>query len=464
MPELHQLEEELAACLGDDRAWTTDPDVLAAYSRDESAFTRSGRPAALVRPTSTEQVSAVCRLASRLRVPIVPRGAGTGLSGGSCAVDGCIMLSLERMNAIVEIDTVDAVAVVQPGVLNARLRKAVEAESLFYPPDPSSYEIASIGGNVATNAGGLCCVKYGVTRDYVIGLEVVLPDGRVLRTGRRTRKGVAGLDLTGLMVGSEGILGVITEIVVRLERHPGPRRSTILAEFGSLAEAADAVNAVTRTVRPAMLEIMDATAVAAVERHRPMGIDEGVAALLIAESDLLDDASRAAEIAAMSEAMERSGALAVHATDDPQESEMLVGVRRMAGTAMEALGRVLIGDVAVPVSALNPLLTGIQAIAEDEGAWVAIIGHAGDGNMHPTIIFDAHDPKQESRAYRTYRRISRLGLSLGGTVTGEHGIGTLKSELLAEEIGEVGVAVHRAVKQALDPLGIMNPGKVIATR
>ncbi len=440
----------------------TGVDTMMSHVQDHALFTEVGVPLAVVFPSDTAQVRTICALATRHRIPVVPRGAGTGLSGGANAVAGGVVLCVERMNQVLDIDVDNAVAVVQPGVINSALSRQVKDLGLFYPPDPSSQDISSIGGNVATNAGGLCCVKYGVTRDYVIGIEVVLADGRVTRLGRRSRKGVAGLDLTALFIGSEGTLGIVTEVTLRLLRAPGEARSTMVAEFDSLASAGRAVQLIVGGTAPAMLEIMDAASIDAVRRWKGIDFSPDVAAVLIAQSDAYDAQTRDREVELMQQAAESSQATSVFVSDDLADGEALVAVRRMAGPAMEQLGTVLVDDVAVPISRLVEFLTGSQAIGARLGAHVAIIGHAGDGNMHPSIIFDASDPEQAATAYRTFEEIGLLGLRLGGTITGEHGVGLLKSGLLETELGEVALDMHRAIKQALDPLFLMNPGKVFA--
>jgi glycolate oxidase len=429
-----------------------DPDVVDGYRFDRAMTVRPGHPVAVVRARSTADVSATLRVASRLGVPVVTRGAGTGLSGGSSALDGCITLSTDRMRACtVEPDAM--VATVQPGLLNAELKAAARAHGLWYPPDPSSFEICSIGGNLATNAGGLCCVKYGVTTDYVLGLEVVLADGRALRLGGRTVKDVAGYDLKRLFVGSEGTLGVITEATLRLRPAPPPV-STVVATFADVVDAGLAVTRVVQSLRPAALELMDRAAVAAVERVKPMGLDPGIGALLLGQSDAGGD--EAARIAA---ACEASGATYVAVTDDAEEGELLMGARRMAIPCVERLGTVLIEDVGVPIPQIPALVAAVAEVADRRATAIPVIGHAGDGNLHPLVTFDAGDPDAAARAGVAFDEVMDAALRLGGTVTGEHGVGTLKARHLAEQLGPDVMDVTRAVKAALDPDGVLNPGK-----
>ena len=429
-----------------------DPDVMAAYSVDRAMSVVPGRPMAVVRARDTADVQAVLRVASRFRVPVVPRGLGTGLSGGSTALDGCIVLSTERMRSL-DIDAAAMVAAVGPGIRNVELKEAAAAQGLWYPPDPSSFEICSIGGNLATNAGGLCCVKYGVTTDYVLGIEVVLADGRAVRLGGRTIKDVAGYDLKRLFVGSEGTLGVITEAVVRL-RPPPPPASTVVATFPSVAHAGRAVTRIVAEVRPAALELMDRAAMDAVERVRPIGLDLGAAALLLARTDGGGD--EADRIVA---ACEAAGADYVAHTDDLDEGELLMGARRMAIPCVERLGTVLIEDVGVPVPRIPELLVAVEAIAARHRTAIPVIGHAGDGNFHPLVTYDASDPDATARAGEAFDAVMEAALALGGTVTGEHGIGMLKARHLVSQLGDDVMDLTRRVKHALDPENILNPGK-----
>jgi glycolate oxidase len=433
-------------------ALITDTDVVDAYRRDRAMTVRPGVPLALVRATSTADVQATLRVAHEHRIPVVPRGAGTGLSGGSSAIDGAITLSTERMRRI-EIDAQAMVAVVQPGLLNAEVKAAAREHDLWYPPDPSSFEICSIGGNLATNAGGLCCVKYGVTTDYVLGLEVVLADGRALRLGGRTIKDVAGYDLKRLFVGSEGTLGVITEATLRLRPLPTPA-TTIVGTFDDVVSAGRAVAAVATALRPAALELMDAAAVAAVEAVRPMGLDPGIGALLLAQVD-----GGAHEATAVRIAFEGASASYVAVSDDPDEAELLMGARRMAIPCVERLGTVLIEDISVPIPRIPELVAAVEAISSRHATAIPVIGHAGDGNLHPLVTFDASDAGAAARAEAAFDEIMWAALDLGGTVTGEHGVGTLKARHLTRQLGPDVLELTRAVKAAIDPRGILNPGK-----
>ncbi|WP_306189409.1 MULTISPECIES: FAD-binding oxidoreductase [unclassified Streptomyces] len=436
----------------------TDADVTASYANDMASFCPSGVPAVVVLPRTVEQVQHVMRIATELRVPVVPQGARSGLSGAANASDGCIIMSLTRMDRILEINPVDRIAVVEPGVVNAALSRAVNEHGLYYPPDPSSWEMCTIGGNIGTGSGGLCCVKYGVTAEYVLGLDVVLADGRLMSTGRRTAKGVAGYDLTRLFVGSEGSLGIVVRAVLALKPQP-PQQLVLAAEFSSAAAACDAVcRIMTGGHVPSLLELMDRTTVKAVNDLAHMGLPETTEALLLAAFDTPDPAADLAAVGALCEA---AGATQVVPAEDAAESEMLLQARRLSLTALEAVkGTTMIDDVCVPRSRLGEMLDGIERIAEKYQLTIGVCVHAGDGNTHPTVCFDAQDPDESRRARESFDEIMALGLRLGGTITGEHGVGVLKKEWLAREIGPVGVEMQRGIKQVFDPLGILNPGKL----
>ncbi|GLV78533.1 FAD-binding oxidoreductase [Streptomyces hygroscopicus] len=441
-----------------EEAVLTDPDVTGAYAHDMASFCEAGAPAVVVLPRTVEQVQHVCRTATALRVPVVPQGARTGLSGAANASDGCIVLSLVKMDRILEINPVDRIAVVEPGVINAALSHAVMEKGLYYPPDPSSWEQCTIGGNIGTASGGLCCVKYGVTAEYVLGLDVVLADGRLLKTGRRTAKGVAGYDLTRLFVGSEGSLGIVVGAVLALKPAP-PEHLVLAAEFPSTASACDAIcRIMERGHTPSLLELMDRTSVRAVNAMGNMGLPESTEALLMAAFDTPDPAS---DLAAVAELCTAAGATEVVPAEDAAESDLLLQARRMTLPALEAVkGVTMIDDVCVPRSRLAEMIDGTAAIAAKHGLTIGVVAHAGDGNTHPTVCFDAGDPDESRRARESFDEIMALGLELGGTITGEHGVGVLKREWLARELGPVGVELQRGIKQVFDPLGLLNPGKL----
>ncbi|MEU2430499.1 FAD-linked oxidase C-terminal domain-containing protein [Streptomyces sp. NPDC007861] len=441
-----------------DEALIIDPDVTASYANDMASFCDAGTPAVVVLPRTVEQVQHVMRTATELRVPVVPQGARTGLSGAANASDGCIVLSLTKMDRILEISPVDRIAVVEPGVINAALSRAVGEHGLYYPPDPSSWEMCTIGGNIGTASGGLCCVKYGVTAEYVLGLDVVLADGRLLTTGRRTAKGVAGYDLTRLFVGSEGSLGIVVKAVLALRPKP-PEQLVLAAEFASAAAACDAVCAIMeRGHTPSLLELMDRTTIRAVNEMARMGLPDTTEALLLAAFDTPEPT---ADLAAVGELCTAAGATEVVPAEDAAESEMLLQARRLSLTALEKVKTAtMIDDVCVPRSQLAAMLDGTAAIAEKYDLTIGVCAHAGDGNTHPVVCFDHTDADESRRARESFDEIMALGLELGGTITGEHGVGVLKKEWLARELGPVGVELQRGIKQTFDPLGILNPGKL----
>jgi len=453
MADLASLADQLP-----DGVVLTDPDVIERYRYDWARDPNAGKPLAVVRAGCTEDVQTVLRWASEHRVPVVPRGAGSGLSGGATAVDGGLVLSLEQMRGI-EIDPAMRVAVAQPGALNVEVKQAAAAHGLWYPPDPSSFEMCSIGGNAATNAGGLCCVKYGVTTDYMLGMQVVLADGTAVRLGGPRLKDVAGLSLTKLFVGSEGTLGVITEVTLRL-LPAQPPASTLVASFESIEQAADAVLAIVATVRPSTLELMDNTAINAVEDMLAMGLDRSTQALLLARSDAPGSAA-AHEVEVMAAACLANVASECFTTDDPDEGEAFAVARRSAFAALERKGDLLLEDVGVALPRLPALVAGVEAIARKHDTVIAVVAHAGDGNTHPLIVYNAADAESSRRAYVAFGEVMELALSLGGTITGEHGVGRLKKPWLPDYLGADVMALTHRIKDALDPLGILNPGAML---
>lgn len=450
--------EELRAALPDG-AVVTDPDILETYRHDRTDWLTPGQPAAVAFPRATAEVAAAVKVAATHRVPIVPRGAGSSLAGGSQAIDGCLILCLERMDRILDVDEVDQTVTVEPGVLNADISTATAPHGLWYPPDPASKAFCSIGGNIATNAGGLCCVKYGVTRDYVMGLEVVLADGTVIETGRRTIKGVAGLDLTGLLVGSEGTLGIVTRARLRLRPTPDGT-ATLVAFFPSLSAAGDAVAAITRDgLVLSLMEIMDRTTVTAVDDAYRMGLDRDAAALLLLQSDAPDPV-RGREIARAAELCDQAGATYTATTDDAAEADGLLQARRLAIPALEQQGTTLLDDIAVPRSRIPELLARSEDIAAEHDVTIGSFGHAGDGNLHPTLVVPRGDDGTVlQRALAAFDDLVLAALDLGGTITGEHGVGSIKAPFLEREIGTANLALQRRIKHTLDPLGLLNPGR-----
>lgn len=449
---LEELQQQLPADV-----LVTNPATIESYRWDRANDPEAGTPLVVVRPTSTEQVQQIVTIAAKYRIALVPRGAGTSLSGGSTAVDNGIVLSLERMNSI-EVHPQTRSVTAGPGALNAEVKAAAAEHGLWYPPDPSSFEICSIGGNVATNAGGLCCVKYGVTTDYVLGMTVVLADGKIITLGGPCIKDVAGLSLTKLFVGSEGTLGVITEVHLRLiPRQKQP--TTMVATFPSLESATQAVQQITQTMRPSMLEFMDHATIQAVNAATGMGLDDQAAALLIAQSDE-STASAVEEIQRMEAICTEQGATEAFCTDDPEEGEAFVTARRVAIPSIERMGAVLLEDVGVPLPKLSELVVGINQIATRHQVSIPTMAHAGDGNTHPLVVLDPTDPEQQARAHQAYGEIMDLAIGLGGTITGEHGVGRLKRPWLQDYLGEDIMELNQRIKDALDPLGIMNPGAI----
>jgi glycolate oxidase len=440
-----------------------DPDVLAAISLDHAEWAPAGQAAVGVRARSEAEVQHVVRVSAEHGAPVVPRGAGTGLSGGANAVGGCVILDLSAMNQILEIDPDNLVAVVQPGVINNDLKAAVAEHGLWYPPDPASAEWSTIGGNVATNAGGLCCLKYGVTRDYVLGLRAVVGGpvayGEAVRLGRRTTKGVAGLDLVGLFVGSEGTLGVVTEVTLRLRPARAGTPRTVVGAFADLVTSGQAGAQIARRgLTPAVLELLDRACLEAVEEWKHMGIGADAAALLLARVDTPGE-SGAAEAADIAAAMTDAGAMWVEQSTDDTEAEALFEARRLAYPALERLGPVLTEDVCVPRSRVPAMLEQVNEIGARHAVRIATIAHAGDGNLHPLLVTPPGDEAARLAAQAAFEELLDAAIALGGTVTGEHGIGILKRDGMRRELDPGTLALQSAVRRALDPREIFNPGK-----
>ncbi len=454
-----QLIDKLVKTLGKANVLHT-PEDLAVYSYDGTFA--EGRPDVVLLPETTEQVSQVVQLAADTHTPIVPRGMGSGLAAGSVPMPaGGIVLCLTRMNHILEIDRENATARAEAGVITADLQTAVEKLNLFYPPDPSSLRHSTIGGNVACNAGGPRCLKYGVTGDYVLGLTVVLADGRILHTGQKTIKDVTGYDLNGLFTGSEGTLGLVTEVLLRLIAKPRFAR-TILAEYDSLEDASRTVNAIlTAGIVPASLELMDQTAIACIEKAMHMGLQTDVAASLIIETDGADEQSVMREIEAAARICQENGARSVKMAKDETERNTLWKARRSISPALAQLAPNKLGeDITVPRSAIPEVVQRLRAISASHGLPIVIFGHAGDGNLHPNILFDKRQPEQWEKAEKMVGEIFAASLAVGGTLSGEHGVGVLKRPYLEKALGTLSIEIQRKIKLALDPLNILNPGKI----
>ncbi len=451
--------DEVRARLPDLRL-LTDPVDRASYQRDETAYLPSGLPGAVALPTATAQVAELVRICGAHDVPIVPRGAGTGLSGGATGIEGALTIAFTAMDRILEVDRDNLCVITQPGVLNAVLKAKVAEHGLFYPPDPASFETCSIGGNLGTNAGGLCCVKYGQTRESVLSLEVVLADGTVLRTGGRNIKDVAGYALAQLIVGSQGTLAIVTEATLRLRPMPPPR-ATLLAFFPSLESAGDGVAAIaTAGVSPVTLELMDQVVIRAVDDMHSLGLDRDAAAMLMVESDLPGVAA-ADELVRAEHACVTAGATATVRSQSPAEADMLREARRAAHWALERLGDVKMEDVSVPRSRVPDMLRAVERIAARHEVRIGTFGHAGDGNLHPDLILERGDPRGAAITKAVQDDLYRAAIDLGGTVTGEHGIGSARTEWLEPQRGADAVRVMRAIKAALDPQGLLNPGRVL---
>lgn len=432
------------------------------YSYD--AALHEAMPEAIVYPGTTEEIAAILRLANDERFAVTPRGAGTGLSGGSIPLAGGLVMVLTRLNRIVEINTDDLYAVAETGVITADLAAAVARHGLLYPPDPASQAVSTLGGNVAENAGGLRGLKYGVTKHYVLGLEVVTPQGEVLHTGSTTVKCVTGYDLTQLMVGSEGTLGVVTKIWCKLVPMPEHKES-MLAVFGDVDDAARTVAAIIRSgVIPATLEFLDHVTINAIEDFKQFGLPRQAEAILLIETDGWRSAAQAEAEQVMAVCRENR-AQTIQKADDEAERTQLWQARR---AALSSLARVrpttILEDATVPRSRIPDMVRGVREIAQRHRVVIGNFGHAGDGNLHPTVLTDVRDKEEFARAEKAIDEIFALALSLGGTLSGEHGIGIAKAKYLANEVGRVGLDVMRSIKRALDPNNILNPGKMDLNR
>ncbi|WP_035771638.1 FAD-linked oxidase C-terminal domain-containing protein [Arthrobacter sp. Br18] len=451
-----QIHSAATVLEGSRNASVSEADRLAA-STDRSGYVSASLPDGVVFAESTEDVVTTMRLAAANRTPIVTRGAGTGLAAGSSARSGEVVLDLSRMNSILRIDPVEQLAVVQPGVLNGELNAAAAEHGLFYAPDPASTKICSIGGNIATNAGGMRCAKYGVTREAVLALQVVLADGRELRTGRETLKGVTGYDLNALMTGSEGTLGVVVEATLRLRPLP-VATATVAAFFPDFATAAAAASAVIAArIQPSLLELIDGQTLEAVDMALGTDYRSRGGAFLLAQTD---GYGAYLEQDVLIEAI-RPFASSYEKAADADEAERLVMARREAIPSLEKLGRVSIGDIGVPRGRLAEVALGLDDISARTGVRIFTVAHASDGNLHPMIVLDEADSVTEGPAKAALGEMFHLAKRLGGTLTGEHGVGLLKRDWLLPELGEVSMDVHRIIKDALDPAGILNPGKAI---
>ena len=454
-----KVRKELIGIVGKQHLRTAPAD-LALYGYDATPQAPIVPPDAVVLPGSAEEVAALVVLANREVIPILARGAGTNLTGGARPIRAGIVVSTQRLNEIVRIDTDNLQIVVQPGLVTEDLQDAVEAEGLFYPPDPQSKETCTIGGNLAENAGGPRAVKYGVTRQYVLGLQVVLPTGELVRIGARTIKSVAGYDLVSLMVGSEGTLGIITEATLKLLPLP-EQRGTLLAVFDSLEGATRTVSAILRAgVIPSALEFIDRESIRCLEAHQPVGLPASAEAVLVIEVD-----GRPAEVDASARAVEAvvsaAGAVSCKRAADESEAALLWKARRGVGPALARIAPHKFNeDIVVPINNLPKAVLGVHQIAKNHRIACACFGHAGDGNIHANFLVDPSDADEVARVERAVDETFDLVISLDGSITGEHGVGTTKQPYLGKELSPLVIETMRRIKATLDPKDIMNPGKI----
>ena len=452
-----KLIDELNEIVGDDNVFTS-PEELLCYSYDSTVLQHL--PEIVVLPRTATEVAGVVKLAIRGKLPIVPRGAGTNLAGGTIPIQGGIVISITRMTDILEIDTVNMVAVVQPGVVTGKLQAEVAKQGLYYPPDPASLKVTTIAGNVGMNAGGPHALKYGVTSDYVMGLEVVLPSGELIRTGGKAIKNVTGYNLTQLFVGSEGTLGVITEITLRLIPQPESSGS-VLAAFADLDDAATLVNRILQAgVTPAVIEIMDQMTVQTVDDYLQSGLPRDAAALLLIQVDGVQ-AAVDQELEVVSQLCRENRATMVEVATTPDEEEVLWKARQSISPSLTRVRPNKLGeDISVPREAIPQVVRRIQEISRERDLPIVIFGHISDGNLHPNILFDQADPEEMERVEAASSDIFEVATSVGGTLSGEHGIGLLKQKYLQLDLPAATVEVMRTIKRALDPDNIMNPGKI----
>ncbi|MFB3896844.1 MAG: FAD-binding oxidoreductase [bacterium] len=456
------IKKELITIVGKEY-FSDSPEDLYVYGYDSTPLLHHA-PEAIIRPGNTAEVAAIVKLANQNKIPIIPRGSGTNLSGGSIAVQGGIVMVMNRMNRIIDIDKENLTATVEPGVITTELHNAVEKLGLFYPPDPGSMKVSSIGGNVAENAGGPRCFKYGVTKDYILGLELVLPTGEIIKTGGYTVKDVAGYNLTQLFIGSEGTLGIVTKIIVKLIPFPHARK-TLLVYFKRLVDAAQAVSKIVEAkVIPVTLEMLDRLTIKCVEDYAKIGLPLDIDALLWIEVDgvpaaIEEDAKSVEKVARECNAVE------VKVAQSKEEADQLAMARR---SALAALARsrptTILEDATVPRSNLAAMVTEVTKIAEKYQLQIATFGHAGDGNLHPTILTDERDTAEMERVHKAVNEIFEAALKLNGTISGEHGIGIAKAQFLPQQVGSSGIDTMRKIKDALDPNGILNPGKIFVNK
>ncbi|MBI5902045.1 MAG: FAD-binding protein [Deltaproteobacteria bacterium] len=450
------VKNELKRIVGEKNASFAKEDLLC-YSYD--ATNTLYPPEAVVFPGGPEEISLIVKMANSEGFPVVPRGAGTGFTGGSLPVEGGVVISTERMKRVLEIDTENLTALVEPGVVTWEFQQEVERLGLFYPPDPSSLKFSTIGGNIAECAGGPRAVKYGVTRDYVLGLEVVLPTGGIIQTGVRTAKGVVGYDLTRLLVGSEGTLGIITRARLRLLPLPEETK-TLLAVFNDLKDAASTVSRIIRSrIIPSTLELMDSTSIRCVEEYAKVGLPAAEAVLLIETDGERDAAVRDAETIRKI-CLDNNASRAEIAASKKEVKDLWQARRSISAALFRAKPNKINEDVVVPRSRITELILGLQGIARKRGLLIASFGHAGDGNIHANIMYDRKDPAEAKNAEEAVAEVFGLALRLDGTISGEHGIGVTKAPYLGMELSPQAVEIMKGIKKTFDPNGILNPGKI----
>ena len=443
----------LSKLLGTDATLISDPDITASYSRDQAPFASAAAPFAVLLARSASEISIAVKYANENSIPVVTRGAGSGLSGGANSTADSLVISLEKMNQIIEIDTANQIARVQAGVINLDLDTAAKEFGLAYLPDPASRDWSSLGGNAATNAGGMCCVKYGVTGAHVRAMQVVLASGEIIELGKATKKSVTTYDLLHLFIGSEGTLGIITELTLNLEIRPAAP-STLIATFPSVSKAAAAAASLLQ-YRPSMLEIVDQTTLKAVEAWHPLGFEVAGSVLIMQ----LDENHSLCE-AALTTCKQFDLIDGVY-SDDPADAADLIRVRKLAYPALERMGATLLDDVALPITKIAEFVERVEKLSVEVDLTIGIFGHAGDGNMHPTIVHDHGDLAAAERAQKAFGQIVEIAQSLGGTASGEHGIGSIKPGFVTNEISKTVIELQRAVKKVFDPNSILNPGKKI---
>jgi glycolate oxidase len=451
------IKESLREIVGEENFTDSLIDLIA-YSKDASEFKQ--RPDAAVWPVNREQVSAILRLANKVKLPVVARGAGTSLAGTSVPKEGGLVLDLGRMDQIIEINIEDRLAIVQPGVVYDDLARALEPHGFFFPPDPASGAVCTLGGNVATNAGGIKGAKYGTTKDYVLGLEVVLADGQVLHTGSKCMKSVSGFDLTRLFVGSEGTLGVITEITLKINPKP-PLTQTAMATFNNLEDAGRAVSEIMYSgILPSALEVVDRQTVVAINQNTDLNLPE-VEAILVAETDGYTREETEFQLIKIIEIFEKNNASTVRKAESQEQAAALWTARKEAYGVMARINyNLFVEDLSVPMSKMADTLRVISDIAKKYDLKIPTVGHVGDGNLHPVISFNGTNPEEVKRVEEATEELFEKVIKMGGTLTGEHGIGLAKAPLMSLEHEDVAMDVMRSLKGLFDPNNILNPGKM----